>query len=85
MARTIRLSSWGMGRLLGLGLVFAYVGLHKAGEAVGLLDSPPARHKTTASGPPSNEQSLAERDAEVQRMIADRNARAKALSAENDR
>lgn len=83
MAMSIRLSSWGMGRLLGLGLVFAYVGLHKAGEAVGLLDSPPTRHKTIASAPPSGEQSLAERDAEVKRMIAERNGRAKALSAEN--
>ena len=85
MALRIRLSSWGIGRLLGVVLVFAYIGLHKAGEAVGLLDSPPARHKTIASAPPNNEQSLAERDAEVKRMIAERSARAKALSAENDR
>ena len=84
MAMRIRLSSWGMGRLLGLVLIFGYIGLHKAGEAVGLLDSPPARHKTFASAPPQA-QSLAERDAEVKRMIAERNGRAKALSAENDR
>lgn len=74
-----------MGRLIGLGLVFAYVGLHKAGEAIGLLDSPPPRHRSPASAPLPADQSLAERDVEVKRMIAERDARAKALDAQNSR
>lgn len=85
MARRITLSSWGMGRLIGLGLVFAYVGLHRAGEAIGLLGSPPSRHHSAAGTPPVADQSLAERDAEVKQMIAERDARAKALDAQNSR
>jgi hypothetical protein len=82
MAMRIGLSSMGMGRLIGLGLVFAYIGLHKVGEAVGLLDSPPARHETAAGASHGETQSLAERDAEVKRMIAARSARAIEVEAE---
>ena len=81
MARRITLSSSGMGKLIGLGLLFAYIGLHKLGEAVGLLESPPSRHHVALSAPPP--ESLALRDAEVRRMIAERSARAKALDAQN--
>ena len=70
-----------MGKLIGLGLLFAYIGLHKLGEAVGLLESPPSRHHVALSAPPP--ESLALRDAEVRRMIAERSARAKALDAQN--
>ena len=81
MARRITLSSPGMSKLIGLGLLFAYIGLHKLGEAVGLLESPPSRHHVALSAPPP--ESLALRDAEVRRMIAERSARAKALDAQN--
>ena len=81
MARRITLSSSGMGKLIGLGLLFAYIGLHKLGEAVGLLESPPSRHHIALSAPPPESHAL--RDAEVRRMIAERSARAKALDAQN--
>lgn len=70
-----------MGRLIGVGLVFVYVGLHKLGETVGLLEPPPSRHHVALSAPPP--EALAQRDAEVKRMIAERSARAKALDAQN--
>ena len=81
VARRITLSSSGMSKLIGLGLLFAYVGLHKLGEAVGLLESPPSRHQVALSAPPP--ESLAQRDAEVKLMIAERSARAKVLNAQN--